>query len=98
MGNRTGGGCLINGPFAGLSTYLGPRDNVQRRQKNCVTRDLGYIYMWNTTDLNLVNEAMKFPNFGVYGNETEYSYHSGGHWAIGGEYATMSDMWVSRKF
>ncbi|KAH8203528.1 hypothetical protein TruAng_002276 [Truncatella angustata] len=93
--NRTGGGCLIDGPFAGLATQLGPRDNIQRRGKHCVTRDLGYAYFWNTTDVGVVRNAMEFPNFGLYGNKTEYSYHSGGHWAIGGEYATMSDMWIS---
>ncbi|KAF7529405.1 hypothetical protein G7054_g9879 [Neopestalotiopsis clavispora] len=94
--NRTGGGCLVDGPFAGLSSELGPRDNLDKMGRHCVTRDLGYAYMWNTTDLNLVNAAMKFPNFGVFGNKTEFSYHAGGHWAIGGEYATMSDMWASR--
>ncbi|KAI0153378.1 hypothetical protein BJ166DRAFT_500349 [Pestalotiopsis sp. NC0098] len=93
--NRTGGGCLVDGPFAGMSSELGPRDNLQRNGRHCVTRDLGYAYMWNTTDLGLVNAAMRFPNFGLYGNKTEYSYHAGGHWAIGGEYATMSDMWAS---
>ncbi|KAF3019244.1 hypothetical protein E8E14_003803 [Neopestalotiopsis sp. 37M] len=93
--NRTGGGCLVDGPFAGLSSELGPRDNLDQMGRHCVTRDLGYAYMWNTTDLNLVNAAMKFPNFGVFGNKTEFSYHAGGHWAIGGEYATMSDMWAS---
>jgi tyrosinase len=97
IANRTGGGCLVDGPFAGLSTELGPRDNIQMQGRHCVTRDLAYAYMRNTTDTDLVQTAMEFPTFGLYGNRTEYSYHAGGHWAIGGEYATMSDMWVSRK-
>ncbi|KAK9775098.1 hypothetical protein SCAR479_08074 [Seiridium cardinale] len=95
VANRTGGGCLVDGPFAGLSTQLGPRDNIRQLGRHCVTRDLGYVYMRNTTDTDQVLGAMDFPNFGIYGNKTEYSYHSGGHWAIGGDYATMSDMWIS---
>lgn len=98
VANRTGGGCLVDGPFAGLSTELGPQGNIERLGRHCVTRDLGYEYMWNTTDEDVVRAAMKFPSFGLYGNKTEYSYHAGGHWAIGGEYATMSDMWLSREY
>ncbi|KAI1864519.1 uncharacterized protein JN550_008806 [Neoarthrinium moseri] len=93
--DHSGGGCIDDGPFAGLSTYLGPFANVTGTSPYCVRRDFSYNALTTNSGAASVATQMASPNFGTWDYNTEFSIHPGGHWAIGGIYGTMSDKWSS---
>jgi tyrosinase len=97
VANRSGGGCIMTGPFAGLSTQLGAGDNIQKKGQHCVTRDLTYSYLLLGASPANLSWAMTLPDYGWFNNRTEVSYHASGHWSVGGLYGTMTDLWASGK-
>lgn len=95
--DRTGGGCLQNGPFADLSTFLGPKNNTSKRpDRNCVRRDLAPASLRKMSGKDRVAEAMDLPDYGHWERTTDgVSLHPGGHWGPGGLYGTMTDLFAS---
>ncbi len=89
---RTGGGCVTDGPFAGVQdlVHLGPTDGVTYNPQ-CLKRDFspyfaGRYLGWNQTRLTLAQ-----PDFGAFdqvvqgGPSFEMSgVHGGGHYGVGG--------------
>lgn len=45
-----------------------------------------------------VQEGMNQVDYGFFDRVTESTFHSGGHWGVGGLYGTMTDKWTSRKW
>lgn len=97
LANRSGGGCIMDGPFAGLKTQLGPGDNIEKKGEHCVTRELTYSYLLQGATAANLSWAMTLPDYGWFNNATEVSYHASGHWSVGGMYGTMTDMWASGR-
>ncbi|KAK6843889.1 hypothetical protein PG987_004749 [Apiospora arundinis] len=94
--DRTGGGCLQNGPFADLSTFLGPHNNTEKKGRNCVRRDLAPASLRNMSGPARVVEAMRLPDYGHWERATDgATLHPGGHWGVGGLYGSMTDLWAS---
>ncbi|KAK8090368.1 Tyrosinase-like protein orsC [Apiospora hydei] len=94
--DRTGGGCLQNGPFADLSTFLGPQNNTEKKGQNCLRRDLAPVSLRTMSGPDRVAEAMALPDYGQWERVTDGgSLHPGGHWGPGGLYGTMTDLFAS---
>ncbi|KAK7952729.1 Tyrosinase-like protein orsC [Apiospora aurea] len=94
--DRTGGGCLQNGPFADLSTFLGPQNNTEKKGRNCLRRDLAPVSLRAMSGPDRVAEAMALPDYGRWERVTDgASLHPGGHWGPGGLYGTMTDLFAS---
>ncbi|CAI4218966.1 unnamed protein product [Parascedosporium putredinis] len=78
------------------STAPRPRPRHRHRpQPHCVRRDFApETFVQGTAD-ELIGEGMDQPDFGSFASVTEGSFHSAGHWGIGGLYGDMSDKWTS---
>ncbi|CAG9945977.1 unnamed protein product [Clonostachys rosea f. rosea IK726] len=92
--DRTGGGCIQDGPFAGLMSNLGP-SNKTDYNPHCVQRDFAPLTFASMSGPLSVATGLALPNFGWFDRITESSFHAGGHWAVGGLYGTMTDKWAS---
>lgn len=94
--DRTGGGCITDGPFAGMVTNLGPADGIALNP-HCIRRDFAPESFANMSGPTLVEEGMSQPDYGWFDRVTESTFHSGGHWGVGGMYGHMTDKWASRE-
>ena len=94
---RSGGGCIQDGPFENLQTNLGPQ-NGTALNPHCVTRDFSAFSFRNMSGPAAVEEGMGQLDYGWFDRISESTFHSGGHWGVGGLYGTMTDMWASREF
>jgi len=94
--DRTGGGCIPDGPFQGLISHMGP-GNSTALTPHCVRRDFAPYSLANNAGTANVSDGMAQPDYGWLERTTEFSFHAGGHWGVGGLYGDMSNMWSSRK-
>ena len=94
--DRTGGGCIQTGPFKGLQTHMGPANNTEYNP-HCVRRDFAPENFANMSGPASVAEGLSQVDHGWFDNVTESTFHSGGHWGVGGLYGHMTDKWASRK-
>ncbi|KAM7186698.1 hypothetical protein V8F33_011685 [Rhypophila sp. PSN 637] len=94
--DRSGGGCVTDGPFAGMTTFLGPQNISTGTTPRCLRRDFSYHSLRDFAGLDKVQQAMNLPDFGHFELITDTTtFHPGGHWAVGGLYGTMTDTYVS---
>ncbi len=93
---RTGGGCIPNGPFANWQPNIGPGPNVNPNP-HCVRRDFSPPWFNNNTNPAAVAAGQVQSTFGWLDRISEYTVHGGAHFAIGGIYGAMSDLYSSRK-
>ena len=95
--DRSGGGCIANGPFAGFTTLLGPQNMSTGTTPRCIRRDFSYHSLANSASPLQVEQAMlNITDFGSFELITDTTtFHPGGHWAIGGLYGTMTDTYTS---
>ena len=94
--DRSGGGCLTNGPFAGLSTRLGPQNKTDGTAQLCVRRDFSYNSLRDLASSAQVQAALAIADYGSFEFITDtQSFHPAGHWATGGLYGTMTDTYCS---
>ncbi|TDZ67419.1 Tyrosinase-like protein orsC [Colletotrichum trifolii] len=92
--NRTGGGCIPNGPFANLTIRLGPEDDVEGNER-CVRRDFTPVHFFSSANADSVADAMAQPDFWHFSERTQVTIHAAGHAGIGGIYGTLTDVWSS---
>ncbi|TVY66761.1 N-acetyl-6-hydroxytryptophan oxidase ivoB [Fusarium oxysporum f. sp. cubense] len=93
IADRTGGGCVPNGPFKGMINNLGPNDAVDYNP-HCVRRDFSPS-SFNRSSMENVLQGMALPNFGLFDRTTEVTFHGGGHLGVGGIYGTLTDGYSS---
>ncbi|KAK8118461.1 uncharacterized protein PG998_003087 [Apiospora kogelbergensis] len=95
--DRSGGGCLADGPFAGLGTFFGPQSNVEPKAAlQCVRRDFSFDSLRARASPAQVAAAMALGRYGDFEFVTDsQSYHPAGHWGVGGLYGTMTDTYAS---
>ncbi|PGH01133.1 hypothetical protein AJ79_08004 [Helicocarpus griseus UAMH5409] len=98
---RTGGGCVIDGPFKDMVVHLGPGDSVEDNPR-CLTRDLSPYFAGRYLAMNQTELTLSQPDFGHFtrvddgGPSFEASgLHGGGHYGVGGTYGQMGDLYTS---
>lgn len=102
--DRTGGGCVVDGPFVNMTVNLGPRGDLSGNPR-CLSRDLSPIFASENSNFGVLDKVLKAANYdamdrqmeGVWG-EKPPSYpniHGGGHYAVGGVLGVMGDFTVS---
>ena len=96
---RTGGGCVVDGPFAGINdiVHLGPGDSVTYNPQ-CLKRDLSPYFAGRYLAMNQTQLTLSQPDFGWFNTIMEGStsfeasaVHGGGHYGVGGRFGTLSD-------
>ncbi|CAF3562928.1 unnamed protein product [Fusarium graminearum] len=92
--DRSGGGCIKKGPFTGLKSNLGP-GNGTTYNPNCIRRDFAPLSFRDMSGPDAIKDGMRQKDFGFFDRVTESTFHSGGHWGVGGLYGTMTDKWQS---
>lgn len=89
---RTGGGCVSDGPWAGLSdvVHLGPGANVEYNPQ-CLRRDLSPYFAARYLGMNQTALTLSQPDFGWFNAVVEgkpdfedSGVHGGGHYGVGG--------------
>lgn len=74
--DRSGGGCLEDGPFANLTVNLGPGSNLEYNP-NCIRRDFAPESFKNMSGDAPVEEGMDQLDFGFFDRLTQSTFHSG---------------------
>ncbi|KAK4454570.1 tyrosinase [Podospora aff. communis PSN243] len=97
---RTGGGCVVDGPFTGIPdlVHLGPFASVTYNPQ-CLKRDLSPYFAARYLALNQTQLTLSQPDFGWFarivegGPDYELSgVHGGGHYGVGGSLGQMGDL------
>ncbi|KAK4129026.1 Di-copper centre-containing protein [Parathielavia appendiculata] len=100
---RTGGGCVKDGPFAGIPdlVHLGPRDSVTYNPQ-CLKRDFSPYFAGRYLALNQTQLTLAAPDFGWFDRLVEggpsfeaSGAHGGAHYGVGGTYGQMGDLYTS---
>lgn len=95
MSNRTGGGCVADGPFANMTIHMGPGNNVSYNPR-CIRRDFIPDLFFEMASQEVVNRNMAIESFPLF-QQSSGSLHIAGHPGIGGIYGTLTDVYGSRK-
>ncbi|EHA51935.1 hypothetical protein MGG_05914 [Pyricularia oryzae 70-15] len=90
--DRSGGGCIPNGPFQGIVTSMGPNRNIERQRARCIRRDFAPETFRDRCN---VEESMDQDFFVGFHRASESMAHASGHYGIGGLYGAMTDKWAS---
>lgn len=96
MFDRSGGGCVSDGPFANMTIHIGPGPSTAFYEW-CVRRDFIPSQFLLAANSTTVVTAMDYPNFGLFSRNSEITTHNAGHIAVGGLYGVLTDKWASRK-
>ncbi|KAH6639890.1 hypothetical protein C7974DRAFT_450209 [Boeremia exigua] len=92
--DRSGGGCLSNGPFANLSIHMGPGFNTSYNEW-CIRRDFVPSVFMAAGHSTAVDAAMSHTTFGAFSQQSEATNHGAGHIGVGGLYGVLTDVWAS---
>jgi tyrosinase len=93
---RTGGGCVKDGPFAGVAdlVHLGPQDSVTYNPQ-CLKRDFSPYFAGRYLAMNQTQLTLAAPDFGSFDRVVEggpsfdaSGVHGGGHYGVGGTYGS----------
>ncbi|KAK2805503.1 hypothetical protein FQN51_000329 [Onygenales sp. PD_10] len=98
---RTGGGCVLDGPFKDMTVHLGPQDSVEDNPR-CLSRDLSPYFAGRYLGKNQTELTLSQPDFGHFArvDDGEPSFeasglHGGGHYGVGGTFGQMGDLYTS---
>lgn len=100
---RTGGGCVTNGPFAGIPdlVHLGPANGTAYNPQ-CLKRDLSPYFAGRYLGMNQTALTLAQPDFGWFArvveggpNFEQSGIHGGGHYGVGGRFGQMGDLYTS---
>lgn len=93
---RTGGGCVQDGPFAGIADFvhLGPMNSVTYNPQ-CLKRDFSPYFAGRYLAKNQTQLTLAAPDFGWFDKIVEggpsfeaSGIHGGGHYGVGGTYGS----------
>lgn len=95
----TGGGCVIDGPFANITLNLGPKFPYGDRDStaleytpHCMTRDFLEPLAQQLLTNESVAELLSQPTLADFRSVMDNGIHFAGHSSIGGD---LSDLWTS---
>ncbi|KAI1211693.1 Di-copper centre-containing protein [Annulohypoxylon truncatum] len=99
---RSGGGCISDGPFAGLNASMGPGNNTEYNPR-CVRRDFSIWLMARALHTDTIAFVMAASTYfelehrieGLNLGVAAASVHGGGHLGIGGVLGDMANTWSS---
>ncbi|KAM7201578.1 tyrosinase [Naviculisporaceae sp. PSN 640] len=100
---RTGGGCVQDGPFAGINdlVHLGPGDSTAYNPQ-CLKRDFSPYFAGRYLGMNQTLLTLSQGDFGWFNTLVEggpsfeaSGVHGGGHYGVGGTLGQMGDLFVS---
>ncbi|KAK4222129.1 tyrosinase [Podospora fimiseda] len=100
---RTGGGCVVDGPWAGINdvVHLGPGDSYTYNPQ-CLKRDLSPYFAGRYLGMNQTLLTLAEEDFGWFNTRVEgfpsfeaSGVHGGGHYGVGGTLGQMGDLFVS---
>ena len=101
---RTGGGCVVDGPFANHTVNLGPGNSLTYTP-HCLRRDFIPSLVTKKLSKAEVTWESSAPTFYEYTQHVEIASmasdlsgittHGGGHFGVGGMVGEMSDMYSS---
>ncbi|KAI1467969.1 uncharacterized protein F4812DRAFT_459251 [Daldinia caldariorum] len=99
---RSGGGCLTDGPFAGINASMGPGRHTEYTP-HCIRRDISPWLMLRSLNADTVNFVLNSSSFFELDHRIEglalgvlaVSVHGGGHLGIGGMLGDMANTWSS---
>ncbi|KAG6355310.1 hypothetical protein INS49_003271 [Diaporthe citri] len=100
---RTGGGCVVDGPFAGRDDFvhLGPASGVSYNPQR-LRRDLSPGFARRYLGMNQTELTLRQGDFGWFARGVEggpsfdaSGIHGGGHYSVGGTYGQMGDLYAS---
>ncbi|KAI0885542.1 Di-copper centre-containing protein [Annulohypoxylon maeteangense] len=99
---RSGGGCIPDGPFAGLNASMGPGNHTDYNPR-CVRRDFSIWLMARALHTDTIAFVMAADTYVDLEHRTEgldlgiaaASVHGGGHLGIGGVLGDMANTWSS---
>jgi tyrosinase len=95
---RTGGGCVQDGPFAGVPdlVHLGPMDSVTYNPQ-CLKRDFSPYFAGRYLGMNQTQVTLAAPDFGSFDQVVQggpsfdaSGVHGGGHYGVGGSFG----LWI----
>lgn len=102
---RTGGGCVLDGPFAGRDdlVHLGPADSVSYNPQ-CLRRDLSPGFAGRYLGLNQTRLTLGQGDYGWFARVVEggpsfdaSGIHGGGHYGVGGTFGGIPPV-VGKSF
>ncbi|KAK4206575.1 tyrosinase [Rhypophila decipiens] len=100
---RTGGGCVQDGPFAGINdlVHLGPGESYSYNPQ-CLKRDFSPYFAGRYLGINQTLLTLSQSDFGWFNRFVEggpsfeaSGVHGGGHYGVGGTLGQMGDLFVS---
>ncbi|KAI8960961.1 hypothetical protein F5Y11DRAFT_245504 [Daldinia sp. FL1419] len=99
---RSGGGCLPNGPFAGINASMGPGRHTEYTP-HCIRRDFSPWLMLRALNTDIVAVLLNSSSYFEFEHRTEglalgvsaASVHGGGHLGVGGMLGDMANTWSS---
>lgn len=98
---KTGGGCVLNGPFVNQTVNMGPGFTTAY-QPHCLTRDLAPYFATFTLNSSVVAHTLAATNFFDFDirveggiSVPEMTYHGGGHLSVGGDLGEMGNVYSS---
>lgn len=94
--DRSGGGCVKDGPFKDVVIHLGP-DNSLNATKRCIRRDFAPTTFRTYGSVQNITDAMAQPDFGSFWRQTEFAPHASGHIGVGSLYGDMANFYSSRE-
>lgn len=106
---RTGGGCITDGPFKSRITTLGPGPDLSGANKpQCLRRDFSpsiAVKFWTKAKMDETLNQPDYTSFNIFldgredtglpPNFVNTSIHTGGHWAVGGSFGQITDLFIS---
>lgn len=98
---RTGGGCVIDGPFKDMVVNMGPMNNITGNPR-CLSRDFSPYFAGRYLGINITKVTLSQPDFGWFDRVVEggpgfdaSGLHGGGHYSVGGTLGEMGDLYNS---
>ncbi|KAF4840646.1 Tyrosinase-like protein orsC [Colletotrichum siamense] len=94
IADRSGGGCVHDGPFANMTIHMGPGPSTAYKAQ-CVRRDFVPSNFMASASVEAVSTGMDYADFGSFTRQTELTVHGAGHVGVGGLYGVLTDAWAS---
>jgi tyrosinase len=99
LNDRTGGGCVTNGPFAtNFTLNVGPGSDITKSNPHCLIRDFCPDTFRSNVGYDTVNEVTQHNTYEAFARRLEglpgwsmKNFHGGGHFGVGGLLGSMGD-------
>ena len=86
--NRTGGGCVPDGPFSGIAVRLGPWNGTGLNAR-CLVRDFAPALAGVSFGDGVIEKVLAQPDYWSFTTAGD-ALHNGGHGAVGGKLGNVS--------